>query len=46
MTHRYLVTTSGRQAITAILTTDRTSIALLNKAAAWKIVAAREEMNM
>jgi hypothetical protein len=33
-THRYLVTTSERQAITAILTMDRTSIALLNQAAA------------
>jgi hypothetical protein len=33
-THRYLVTSHGRLAITAILTMDRTSIALLNKAAA------------
>jgi hypothetical protein len=33
-THRYQVTSHGRLAITAILTMDRTSIALLNKAAA------------
>jgi hypothetical protein len=33
-THRYQVTAQGRLAITAILTMDRTSIALLNKAAA------------
>jgi predicted transcriptional regulator len=33
-THRYHVTSHGRLAITAILTMDRTSIALLNKAAA------------
>jgi len=33
-THRYQVTQHGRLAITAILTMDRTSIALLNKAAA------------
>jgi len=33
-THRYHVTSQGRLAITAILTMDRTSIALLNKAAA------------
>ena len=33
-THRYQVTPHGRLAITAILTMDRTSIALLNKAAA------------
>jgi hypothetical protein len=33
-THRYQVTPEGRLAITAILTMDRTSIALLNKAAA------------
>jgi len=33
-THRYQVTSLGRLAITAILTMDRTSIALLNKAAA------------
>ena len=33
-THRYLVTSHGRLAITAILTMDRTSIALLNKVAA------------
>jgi hypothetical protein len=32
--HRYQVTAQGRLAITAILTMDRTSIALLNKAAA------------
>jgi hypothetical protein len=32
-THRYMVTAQGRLAITAILTMDRTSIALLNKAA-------------
>jgi len=31
---RYQVTSHGRLAITAILTMDRTSIALLNKAAA------------
>jgi hypothetical protein len=33
-THRYQVTSHGRLAITAILTMDRASIALLNKAAA------------
>jgi len=33
-THRYQLTSHGRLAITAILTMDRTSIALLNKAAA------------
>lgn len=33
-THRYQVTPHGRLAITAILTMDRTSIALLNRAAA------------
>jgi hypothetical protein len=33
-THRYQVTSHGRLAITAVLTMDRTSIALLNKAAA------------
>ena len=33
-THRYQVTAHGRLAITAILTMDRTSIALLNQAAA------------
>lgn len=33
-THRYQVTEHGRLAITALLTIDRTSIALLNKAAA------------
>ncbi len=33
-THRYQVTSHGRLAITAILTMDRTNIALLNKAAA------------
>jgi hypothetical protein len=33
-THRYQVTSHGRLAITAILTMDRTSIALLNKVAA------------
>ena len=33
-THRYQVTSHGRLAITAILTMDRTSIALLNRAAA------------
>ncbi len=33
-THRYHVTSHGRLAITAILTMDRTSIALLNRAAA------------
>jgi hypothetical protein len=33
-THRYMVTSHGRLAITAILTMDRTSIATLNKAAA------------
>jgi hypothetical protein len=33
-THRYLVTSHGRLAITAILTMDRSSIALLNKVAA------------
>lgn len=33
-THRYHVTSHGRLAITAILTMDRTSIALLNQAAA------------
>jgi hypothetical protein len=33
-THRYQVTSQGRLAITAVLTMDRTSIALLNKAAA------------
>lgn len=33
-THRYQVTSNGRLAITAVLTMDRTSIALLNKAAA------------
>jgi hypothetical protein len=33
-THRYQVTSNGRLAITAILTMDRTSIALLNRAAA------------
>jgi hypothetical protein len=32
--HRYQVTAQCRLAITAILTMDRTSIALLNKAAA------------
>jgi hypothetical protein len=43
-THRYHVSSHGRLAITAILTMDRTSIALLNKAAAQKIVAARQEI--
>jgi hypothetical protein len=33
-TYRYQVTSHGRLAITAVLTMDRTSIALLNKAAA------------
>jgi hypothetical protein len=33
-THRYQVTPNARLAITAVLTMDRTSIALLNKAAA------------
>lgn len=33
-TRRYLVVSHGRLAITAILTMDRTSIALLHKAAA------------
>jgi hypothetical protein len=42
-TYRYQVTSPGRLAITAVLTVDRTSIALLNRAAAWKFVAAREE---
>ena len=44
-THRYQITSAGRLAITAVLTMDRTSIALLNKAATQKFVAAREEMN-
>ena len=44
-THRYHVTSRGRLTIAAILAMDRTSLALLDKAAAWKIVAAREETN-
>ena len=37
------LTSHDRPAIPAILTMYRTSSALLNKAAAWKIVAARKE---
>jgi hypothetical protein len=40
-----LAVSHGRLAITAILTIDRSGIALLHRAAAWKIVAAREETN-